>query len=198
MRTTYYDTLQVSRRAHATVIRASYKALTQKHHPDKHPGDEARAHRNMALLNDAYEVLSDPQRRAAYDKVLQELELAERAAQQAAGSQERAVQRTRASKGAFEGDTLPAALAALTVLMCLLMAFVGAWTGPQASPALAWTSILVSSSFWKLYAAKLMTLVAAACIAFVATFAVTGRRSVATGAAFCVAALLGIIVGAGV
>lgn len=63
---THYDNLKVSRDAPDFVIRAAYKTLTQKYHPDKHPGDE-RAARVMTLINTSYEVLSDPERRAEHD-----------------------------------------------------------------------------------------------------------------------------------
>jgi curved DNA-binding protein CbpA len=64
---TYYDILQVSRRAAPVGLRASYRKLAQKYHPDKLPGN-ADAERVMAMLNEAYGVLSDPQRRAEYDR----------------------------------------------------------------------------------------------------------------------------------
>ena len=57
-----YDVLQVSPHAEVEVIRAAYRALARKYHPD-HGGD---AHR-MVVLNDAWDVLGDPTRRAAYD-----------------------------------------------------------------------------------------------------------------------------------
>ncbi|HEX8404530.1 MAG TPA: J domain-containing protein [Duganella sp.] len=49
------------------VIRAAYKALSQKYHPDKNPGDE-KAARIMAILNGAYDTLSDTQRRKEHDE----------------------------------------------------------------------------------------------------------------------------------
>ncbi|MCG2584785.1 J domain-containing protein [Massilia sp. TS11] len=49
------------------VIRAAYKALSQKYHPDKNPGDE-KAARIMAIINTAYGTLSDPQRRKEHDE----------------------------------------------------------------------------------------------------------------------------------
>ncbi|USX27359.1 J domain-containing protein [Oxalobacteraceae bacterium OTU3CINTB1] len=49
------------------VIRAAYKALSQKYHPDKNPGDE-KAARIMAILNSAYDTLSDTQRRREHDE----------------------------------------------------------------------------------------------------------------------------------
>jgi hypothetical protein len=60
----YYEILHVSRDAPLQIIRGSYRMLMQqlKHHPDL-GGDPAKA----ALINEAYAVLTDPQRRAAYD-----------------------------------------------------------------------------------------------------------------------------------
>lgn len=70
---THYDNLMVSRNAPAEVIRAAYKSLTQKYHPDKNPGDP-NAVRIMAMINQAYEVLSDPQRRRAHDEWISQQE----------------------------------------------------------------------------------------------------------------------------
>jgi hypothetical protein len=64
---THYDNLKVSRHAPQEVIRAAYKALSQKYHPDKNPGDE-RAARIMAIVNTAYNILSDPARRKEHDE----------------------------------------------------------------------------------------------------------------------------------
>ncbi len=64
---THYDNLKVSRMAPQEVIRAAYKALSQKYHPDKNPGDE-KAARIMAIVNGAYTTLSDPQRRKEHDE----------------------------------------------------------------------------------------------------------------------------------
>jgi len=63
---THYDNLKVSRHAPQEVIRAAYKALSQKYHPDKNQGDE-RAARIMAIVNTAYNILSDPVRRKEHD-----------------------------------------------------------------------------------------------------------------------------------
>ncbi len=64
---THYDNLKVARMAPPEVIRAAYKALSQKYHPDKNPGDE-KAARIMAILNTAYSTLSDEQRRKEHDE----------------------------------------------------------------------------------------------------------------------------------
>jgi hypothetical protein len=60
-----YEVLQVHRRAELDVIRAAYRALARKHHPD-FGGDGAR----MVAINDAWRVLSDTEARAAYDAQL--------------------------------------------------------------------------------------------------------------------------------
>lgn len=64
---THYDNLKVARQAPQEVIRAAYKALSQKYHPDKNPGDE-KAARIMAIVNTAYNILSDPIRRKEHDE----------------------------------------------------------------------------------------------------------------------------------
>lgn len=63
---TYYDVLQVERDASAERVRATYRKLAQKYHPDKMPGNPNAA-RAMAAINAAYDVLSDPHRRAEHD-----------------------------------------------------------------------------------------------------------------------------------
>ena len=63
---TYYDVLQVERDATPERVRAAYRRLAQKYHPDKMPGN-ANASRAMAAINAAYEVLSDGHRRAEHD-----------------------------------------------------------------------------------------------------------------------------------
>jgi hypothetical protein len=64
---THYDNLKVARQAPQEVIRAAYKALSQKYHPDKNQGDE-KAARIMAIVNTAYNTLSDPLRRKEHDE----------------------------------------------------------------------------------------------------------------------------------
>jgi len=60
-----YETLQVSPRADLDVIEAAYRALARRYHPDRDPSPDATA--RMARINHAWEVLRDPERRAAYD-----------------------------------------------------------------------------------------------------------------------------------
>src|SRR5436189_112912 len=63
----YYSILGVLPTAEPVVIRAAYRALSMKYHPDKWSGDKATAERMMRELNEAYEVLSDEQLRNEYD-----------------------------------------------------------------------------------------------------------------------------------
>lgn len=63
----YYAVLGVTPSAELAVIKAVYKALANKHHPDKNLGNKAQAEAKMREINEAYEVLSDSAKRAAYD-----------------------------------------------------------------------------------------------------------------------------------
>ena len=63
----YYEILEVSREETAEGIKKSYRRLAVKYHPDKNPGDK-QAEEQFKELGEAYEVLSDPQKRAAYDQ----------------------------------------------------------------------------------------------------------------------------------
>ncbi|MDR3459369.1 MAG: molecular chaperone DnaJ [Verrucomicrobiae bacterium] len=63
----YYEILEVSREETADGIKKSYRRLAVKYHPDKNPGDKT-AEEKFKELSHAYEILSDPQKRAAYDQ----------------------------------------------------------------------------------------------------------------------------------
>ena len=63
----YYEVLSVERTASGSEIKRSYRRLAMKYHPDRNPGDEA-AEISFKECAEAYEVLSDPDRRARYDQ----------------------------------------------------------------------------------------------------------------------------------
>lgn len=71
MEGSHYDSLQVSWDASDDVIRAAYKALSQRWHPDRNPANRSEAEQIMTRINIAYAVLSDPRRRAQYDSELE-------------------------------------------------------------------------------------------------------------------------------
>ncbi len=63
----YYAILGVLPTAEDIVIRAAYRALAQRYHPDRFAGTKDEATRRMVEINEAYELLSDPIRRREYD-----------------------------------------------------------------------------------------------------------------------------------
>jgi hypothetical protein len=63
-----YAILGVHPNAEDVVIRAAFKALAQRYHPDRFSGSKDEAHRRMSDLASAYEVLADPVRRRRYDR----------------------------------------------------------------------------------------------------------------------------------
>jgi DnaJ-class molecular chaperone len=65
---THYDNLKVAKDAPPEVIRAAYKVLCQKYHPDKHKGNPAEAERIMKIINASYAALSDEETRKAHDR----------------------------------------------------------------------------------------------------------------------------------
>ena len=77
----YYDVLGVPRGADEKEIRQAYRRLARQHHPDVNPGDEAAAER-FKTINAAYEVLSDADKRAKYDRYGDQWEHAEHFEQQ--------------------------------------------------------------------------------------------------------------------
>lgn len=63
----YYELLEVNKNASADEIRRSFRKLAMKYHPDRNP-DDKEAELKFKEINEAYEVLKDDQKRAAYDR----------------------------------------------------------------------------------------------------------------------------------
>lgn len=65
--TDYYKVLGIKKNANAKDIKKRYRKLALKWHPDKNPGKQEEATKKFAAISEAYEVLSDPQKRKEYD-----------------------------------------------------------------------------------------------------------------------------------
>jgi len=63
----YYEVLGVGRNASELDIKSAFRRLAKEYHPDRNPGDK-NAEQRFKELNEAYEALKDPQKRAAYDQ----------------------------------------------------------------------------------------------------------------------------------
>lgn len=62
----YYETLGVQKTATDEELKTAFRKMARQYHPDLHPGDEVAANK-FKEINEAYETLSDPQKRAEYD-----------------------------------------------------------------------------------------------------------------------------------
>ncbi|MBI5537212.1 MAG: DnaJ domain-containing protein [Deltaproteobacteria bacterium] len=67
MATDFYSVLGVGKNAEAAEIKKAYRKLASSLHPDKHPGDKS-AETRFKRVNQAYQVLSDPKKKALYDE----------------------------------------------------------------------------------------------------------------------------------
>ena len=63
----YYEILSVERTCTEVELKAAFRKLAMQHHPDRNPGD-SEAEARFKELNEAYSILSDPQKRAVYDR----------------------------------------------------------------------------------------------------------------------------------
>ena len=73
----YYDLLEVSHLASKEVIEKAYKTLVKKYHPDLQNDDihKQEAEQKMKEINEAYDIISNPEKRSSYDQELKNLEL---------------------------------------------------------------------------------------------------------------------------
>jgi molecular chaperone DnaJ len=64
----YYETLGVTRTASDGELKSAFRKLAMKYHPDRNPGDHT-AEVRFKEINEAYEILKEPNKRAAYDRL---------------------------------------------------------------------------------------------------------------------------------
>jgi DnaJ-class molecular chaperone len=64
----YYDVLGVTKNSSAAEIKSAYRKKAVEWHPDKHKDNKAEAEKRFKEINEAYQVLSDQQKREAYDQ----------------------------------------------------------------------------------------------------------------------------------
>lgn len=107
----YYKLLQIDPSAEPEVIAAAYRRLALKYHPDTN-GSSAEAKSRMQALNEAYAVLSDPVRRAAYDR-----QLAAQTRSHAQASESHAVASSHAFNSTSVGVFFAIALVALVIFL---------------------------------------------------------------------------------
>ena len=67
MKRCYYETLECQKGATGDILKSSYRKLAMRFHPDENPGDHT-AEIKFKEINEAYDVLKDDQKRAAYDR----------------------------------------------------------------------------------------------------------------------------------
>jgi len=102
----YYQTLGVNKNATADEIKKAYRKLARKYHPDVNPND-TEAHKKFQQINEANEVLSDPEKRKKYDAYgenWQHAEAYENARRQQSAGQSQNWQEYTYSGGQDEGD----------------------------------------------------------------------------------------------
>jgi len=96
----YYKILELDKNANADAVKKAYRKLARKHHPDLNPNDES-AKKKFQQINEANEVLSDPEKKKKYDQYGKDWKQSE--AYEKAGQQQ-SRQRSQSSSQNFSGD----------------------------------------------------------------------------------------------
>jgi formylglycine-generating enzyme required for sulfatase activity len=114
---THYDNLKVSRDAPEVVIKASFKALSLKHHPDRN-SDKVSAEKTFKIILQSYEILIDPDLRRKHDKWIVKQE----AASQDGSAEKR--QKTRSKEEVETALNIPRYIKAVISLHTAILAFI--------------------------------------------------------------------------
>src|SRR5436853_4070038 len=98
----YYKVLGVNKHATEKEIKSAYRKLARKHHPDLNP-DDAEAKKKFQQINEANEVLSDPEKRKKYDQYGKDWQHADAFEQARQQQQQSGSRQTTEGFGGFEG-----------------------------------------------------------------------------------------------
>ena len=104
MTPTLYQILGLDPKAEDVVIKAAFKALAQKYHPDKAKGNKEEATQLMVRLNEAYQTLMDANSRLKYDQKLEQLKKSKDAATQSAVQPQSTSQTNKPSHSHFSKE----------------------------------------------------------------------------------------------
>jgi len=104
MTPTLYQILGLDPKAEDVVIKAAFKALAQKYHPDKAKGNKEEATQFMVRLNEAYQTLMDANSRLKYDQKLEQLKKSKDAATQSAVQPQTTSQTNKPSHSHFSKE----------------------------------------------------------------------------------------------
>ncbi len=104
MTPTLYQILGLDPKAEDVVIKAAFKALAQKYHPDKAKGNKEEATQLMVRLNEAYQTLMDANSRLKYDQKLEQLKKSKDAATQSAVQPQTTSQTNKPSHSHFSKE----------------------------------------------------------------------------------------------
>ena len=134
----YYEILQVSPSAEPEVIDGAYRRLARKYHPDVNPGPQAAE--RMKEINAAYDILSDPAKRAAYDRLRERTRPPPRHRREAPPESEGPVAKERSERrtdmgprpASFLRRVRPVIVGAFIVTLLYIAVF---WTRPLHPPA---------------------------------------------------------------
>lgn len=154
----YYHILGISSNATATDIKAAYKRLALKFHPDKNPGN-VQAEERFKQVNEAYQVLSSSRRRAAFD-LQQQYDQHQRQAQayanpryhytrQPAGYQERHYRQRPQKHSHFSRRDMQIVVSVVVLVILLLIGLKVGWDRMSASRAMEQAEEAVRQQQWQ-------------------------------------------------
>ena len=146
---THYETLGVNRNATTTEIRAAYRKLALQHHPDRNPQDPVGAGERFKLVNAAYQILSDPEKRRRYDERLSQADARPSAPRR---PQQQRPQQASSGAGRAQGEAIPSTY--WPEWLGPPPPYSGPWTGPPPEQYWRFWRGFAPASFWEYWRAR--------------------------------------------